>query len=277
MNLFSSKLYDSFQAKKVIKVITGIDQTDISQIVSIIKAAELSGSTYVDVVANPKVVKLVKSVSSLPVCVSSIDLIELYNCVVAGADLIEIGNFDCCYKKGIYLTSRQILQLTQELKCLLSNIDLCVTIPYYLSISDQVTLAQDLEFLGVNIIQTESIFIKNKLQVLNFNDSNTFSSAYPSYLSLLSTYCISRYVDIPIITSSSMNTLTSSIALLFGASGVGVGSIIRNQNNLLEMSRYLKILRSSMNLIADQQFINSNAFYCSNRVIYTDIIKNLLV
>nr|YP_009944550.1 hypothetical protein [Osmundea sinicola]QFR99844.1 hypothetical protein [Osmundea sinicola] len=277
MNLFSSELHSSFQAKKAIKVITGIDRTDISKIIDITKAAELSGCTYVDVVANPKVVKLVKSVSSLPICVSSIDPIELYNCVVAGANLIEIGNFDFCYKQGIYLTSVNILQLTRELKYLMNNIDLCVTIPYYLSISEQVKLAQELEFLGVSIIQTESMFIKNKLQFINCNNSNTFSSAYPSYSSLLSTYFISKYVDIPIITSSSLNTITSSMALLFGASGIGVGSIIRNQNNLMEMYQYLKSLRISINLIADQQFNNLHFLHYSSSRLYPDTIKNLLI
>lgn len=277
MNLFSSELHDSFQAKKAIKVITGIHRTNISQIISIIKAAELSGGTYIDLVANPKIVTITKSVSSLPICVSSIDPIELYNCAVAGADLIEIGNFDFCYKKGIYLTARQILQLTQELKCLINKIDLCVTIPYYLSIGEQVKLAQDLEFLGVNIIQTESIFIKNKLQLLNCNRSNTFFSAYPSYLSLLSTYFISTYVDIPIITSSSINTLTSSIALLFGASGIGVGSIIRNQNDLLQMSKYLKLLRHSVNLIADHQLIDAKISYYFNSVMNPGKIRNSLI
>nr|YP_010951485.1 Ycf23 [Laurencia catarinensis]WMP12424.1 Ycf23 [Laurencia catarinensis] len=273
MNLSNVKLYSAFKSKEVIKIITGIDNVNISQIVSMAKAAELSGATYLDVAANPKIVKLLKSFSSLPVCVSSISPIDLYNCVVAGADVIEIGNFDVFYSRGVYINCNQVLQLVKEVKRLLGNTTLCVTIPYHISIKNQIHLAQALEFLGVNIIQTESTVIKNKLHILDLHDNNITNSFLPSHSSLLSTYFISTNVQIPVITSSSINALSSSISLLFGASGIGVGSVIRNQSDLSQMSNYVKLLRKSMSLNLDQKPIILNQLLSSNNLFLSDLIK----
>nr|ARW60153.1 hypothetical protein [Laurencieae sp.] len=275
MNLFSTKLYSCFQSKRVIKVITGMDNTSISKIINIAKVAELSGGSYLDIVANPKLVKLLKSYSSIPICVSSISPIDLYNCAVAGADLIEVGNFDSCYKKGIYMSSCEISQLCRELRSLMDNIDLCVTIPYYLPLSEQIKLAQDLEFMGVNIIQTEAFFIKNKLHRLNLNHSHIFQSTSLSYLSLLSTYFISEHVRIPVITSSSINAFSSPMALLCGASGVGVGSVVQNQYDLLQMSNYVKALRYSINSLTHEQSLNLNYQFFASSSLNFNIISNL--
>nr|ARW68658.1 hypothetical protein [Palisada sp.] len=275
MNLLNTHLSDCFKAKKVVKVITGIDNVNISQIVSMVKAAELSGATYIDVVANPKIVKLLKTISSMPICVSSISPIDLYNCVVSGADLVEIGNFDAFYKKGIYISSNQILQLVKEIKLLVNSIDICVTIPYHLSIGEQIKLAQALEFMGISFIQTESMFIKNKVHMLKLYDNDIVHSIHPSYSSLLSTYFISMNVQIPILTSSSINTISSALALSFGASGIGVSSIIRNKNDLPQMSYYVKLLYDSVNFMVDQQPLSLDCpIYCKN-LLHSDIIKGL--
>nr|YP_009391599.1 hypothetical protein [Laurenciella marilzae]ARW59743.1 hypothetical protein [Laurenciella marilzae] len=272
MNLFNTKLHDSFQSREVIKVITGIDNVDISQIVTIAKSAELSGATYLDVVANPKVVKLLKSTSALPVCVSSVSTLDLYNCFVAGADLIEIGNFDACYTRGIYFSPDQILSLVKEVKSLVDTIDLCVTIPYHLSLNDQIRLAQSLEFIGVNIIQTEAIFIKNKPFNSQVLGSNIFNLVYPSYSSLLSTYFISTSVQIPVITSSRINTFSGTVALLLGASGIGVGSTIKNQDDLSQMSDYIKLLRDSINFVVDEQSLVLNHMLHSSILLSSNTI-----
>jgi len=247
MNLFCTQLREPFKSKKVIKLITGINNLNISNIINLSKAAQLSNVTYLDVVADTKVVTLLKSYSSLPICVSSISPIDLYNSVVAGADLIEVGNFDFCYKQGIYLTPSQILEIVKQSKFLIGNIDICVTIPYYLSLDEQIRLSQDLEFLGVNILQTESVFTNNKFDVSCRSTYSVLNKVYPSFTSLLSTHIISNYVQLPIIASSSMNNLSTSMALSLGASGVGIGSVISKQHNILNMSRYLKTMHSLIN------------------------------
>ena len=99
MNLrFTSKKYEkNLFNKKSVKVITGIDNFKIIDIIKKIQAADLAGATYIDIAAHPLIVSIAKSITNLPVCVSSIDPIALYNCVLAGSDIVEVGNFDIFY------------------------------------------------------------------------------------------------------------------------------------------------------------------------------------
>nr|ARW63680.1 hypothetical protein [Chondria sp. (in: red algae)] len=274
MNLFCTELYKYFQSRKVVKLITGIDNLSVSNILSMAKAAELSGVTYLDVVANTKVVRLLKSISYLPICVSSISPIELYNCVIAGADLVEIGNFDFCYKQGIYLTSSEILNLAKEVRFLVGDIDICVTIPYYMSFQEQINLAQDLEFLGINILQTESVFTKNKSAASSLFNNNIFNYLYPSCSSLLSTYIISSQVQLPVIASSSINHLSSNLALSLGASGVGISSIVKQQGDILQIVKYLK---SFSHLVNSTDFKTFSKFSHGSMDLFYHVIDSEIV
>nr|YP_010618652.1 hypothetical protein PN024_pgp143 [Rhodomelopsis africana]WAX02665.1 hypothetical protein [Rhodomelopsis africana] len=252
MNLSNIKLHNSFQSKNVIKVITGIQNTNIYQIAQIAKAASLANASYLDVSANTKVVRFLKSFSSLPLCISSIDPIDIYNCILAGADLIEVGNYDTFYDKGIYITSDQLIELVKEIKYLVGDVDLCVTIPYHFNLNEQIRLAQFLEYLGVNILQTEGLFTNNLPKKLS-ELTNSLSS------SLLSTYFVSKYVNIPVITSSGMTSMFASTAINFGASGIGLGSAIKNNCNIIDITNYINEVKSCMftnnvNLCQDENY-----------------------
>nr|YP_009399877.1 hypothetical protein [Tolypiocladia glomerulata]ARW69696.1 hypothetical protein [Tolypiocladia glomerulata] len=258
MNLYNHKLQQSFELKSVIKVISGIDNTNVSEVIKIAKAVSLSKATYIDIAANPHLVKKVKSCSNLPVCISSVNIIDIYNCVLAGADLVELGNYDFFYAKGNYVNAKQILTLVKILKRLVGRIDLCVTVPYYLSLIDQVILAKDLELLGVNIIQSEGVclskkFVKNYQKTLgpNLDQSNI---AFVS--SLLSTYFISHFVDIPIISASGCRSITSKISTQYGASGIGIGSAIRKQKNIIDMVKYINQTYDSLSLYSENKSSN---------------------
>nr|YP_010851178.1 hypothetical protein Ycf23 [Aphanocladia delicatula]WGH14147.1 hypothetical protein Ycf23 [Aphanocladia delicatula] len=241
MHLSNLILYNSFESKKVIKVIAGIQNTNLYQIAQIASAANLANASYLDISANVKIVKFLKSFSSLPLCISSIDPIDIYNCISAGADLVEIGNYDIFYNNGIYINSCQLIQLVKEIKYLIGSIDICVTIPYHLNLSEQITLAQNLEDLGVNILQTEGLFI-NSLSKKKPRLTNSLSS------SLISTYFLSNYVDIPVITSSEVTSFSASIAMQYGASGVGIGSAIKNNSSVIHMINYINEVKYSIHI-----------------------------
>nr|YP_009654327.1 hypothetical protein [Pleurostichidium falkenbergii]QCH39614.1 hypothetical protein [Pleurostichidium falkenbergii] len=241
MNLSNIQLSNSFKSKTVVKVITGINNTNSCQILKIAKAANLANATYLDVVANPRIIKLLKICSSLPLCVSSIDPMDIYNSVVAGADLIEIGNYDVLYRHGIYITSTELKILIKEIKLLVGNIDICVTIPYHLDLVEQINLAQDLQNLRVNILQTEGFFIKNALK--NLSSLTDSLSA-----SLLSTYCISNNVDIPLIASSKVTSIFAPMAIYFGASGVGIGSTVSEKSSVIDMVNYINEVKNSISI-----------------------------
>lgn len=250
MKLFNDKLEKAFKSKSALKVIAGIENTNISQIVKIVEAAKLADATYLDISANTKLVRLLKSLSDLPICVSSIDPIDLYNCVVSGADIVEIGNYDFFYQKGIYITVDELVYLFKEVKSLIPDTDICVTIPYYLDCEEQIQLTKKLDFLGVNIIQTEGMsnirYVKSNLGICSKSLLYSLNSFVPS---LLSTYIISNITEVPVLSSSGFKNINSSISKFYGASGVGISSSFQKQKTVNYMTQYIaqtvEALRSS--------------------------------
>nr|QCI08860.1 hypothetical protein [Wrangelia sp.] len=250
----NTNLYDSFINRKVIKVICGLQNTNISNIIQVVKAAELAGATYIDIVANTKIVSIIKSLTYLPICVSSINPIDLYNCSLMGAQIVELGNFDIFYDKNIQFSQEYILDLAYETRSLIPNKDICVTIPHTLNLYEQVTLARSLENIGINMIQTEGYMSKINIQSdfkkyinMKSNFDMVSQATYYSAATLSSTLVIANSVDIPVITASSLNDLSSVIAFNYGASGIGIGSCINSMNNIYDMSDLLSEIKYSIN------------------------------
>ncbi len=247
MNLSNTQLNNAFKSKRVIKIIAGINNINISEVATIASAAQLAGANYLDIAANVSLVKFLKSFSSLPLCISSIDPIEIYNCVSCGVNLVEVGNYDVFYQNNIYITSTQLLDLIKEIKLLIGNYDMCVTIPYHMNLYEQIDLSKRLEYLGVNILQTEGLTLNQ------VSTKRSFSSHLST--SLLSTYAISQSVDIPIITSSGITSMFTNMPFYYGASGLGLSSAIKRRNGLMDMVNYINEIKYSMlnNLSVDSE------------------------
>jgi len=262
MQLFHKTLNDMFTKKKVIKIISGIDNTNFNAILKYIKTCETSNATYIDIIANPKIVSLVKNITNLPICVSSISVKALYDCVKAGADIIEIGNFDSFYNEGIVLSASQILEIAKQARTLFPCIDICVTIPYTLKLEQQVILALQLEKIGINIIQTEGKLIQSNHDINN-GDKNLYNSICYASLALSSVYYLSQSINIPIIASSSVNSVNAPLALAYGASGIGIKSAISNLSSIKQMSSYINEIVCSFDINRivnsyEQQVTNSH-------------------
>ena len=273
MNLFNTKLSRAFSVKQVIKVIAGLDNTNIQSIIKLANLAELAGCTYIDIIANPKIVSIVKALVNIPVCVSSISPIELYNCVQAGADFVELGNFDIFYKKNINFTSQTILDLALETRDLIRNRDICVTVPHHLNLLDQMILAQNLEIIGINIIQTEGC--TNKESITQYTLDKLLISTNLAASTLSSTYAISKSVNIPVITSSNMNVLSSPMALFYGASGIGIGSFFKNKNDTMERLLYAQEIVASL---CKQNQIHTNKLNLGNNyIMYANNYHNFMI
>jgi len=260
MNLFNKELILPFKQKKVIKIISGLNNLNVKNIIRIAKAAEMSNASYIDIVANTKMTVLLKRFTSIPICVSSINPIELYNCVLAGANLVEIGNFDSFYKKNIFFSTNQILCLAKETRSLLKYTDICVTIPHNLNLYEQKYLAKQLESIGINILQTEAPKYYN---INNFNMNQkckydkVFGSIQKAAFSLYLTYILSNTVDIPVITASNLDSISSLVAISCGASGVGIGSSIKNYKNIYNMSKYIDEIYYSLDKYQDNKNITN--------------------
>jgi len=223
--LFNKKLDNIFKNKQVVKIISGIDNLNVNNILHYIRACEIGKATYIDIAANPKIVHFIKQLTDLPVCVSSIDIKSLYDSVLAGADLVEVGNFDIFYNQGIILSSQQILNISRQLRLLLPSIDICVTIPHTFTLNQQIELALQLEYIGINIIQTEGNSSKLTYSSLiqhNQLKTHLFHSILQTSAALSSVYVLANAVQIPVIAASGINCLTGPIAFAYGASGIGI-------------------------------------------------------
>ncbi|KAM7505939.1 hypothetical protein LguiB_004843 [Lonicera macranthoides] len=227
-----------FHERRALKIISGLQNLDRDNVASVVTAADKGGATHVDIACDPDLVKLATSLTTLPICVSSVDPSAFAAAVEAGALMVEIGNYDSFYEMGIVFTSEQILSLTKETKRILPLVALSVTVPHTLSLPDQVKLAEELEQEGVDVIQTEG----------GKCSSPSKAGASPT---LAAAYSISRAVKIPVMCSSGLSAVTAPMAITAGAAGVGVGSAINKLNNVVAMIAEVRSIADSLQVSSD--------------------------
>lgn len=222
-------LQQAFEQRKALKVISGLNNFDVANVTAVVKAAEVGGATFVDIAADPILVNHVRRTISLPICVSAVDPQLFLKVVEAGADLIEIGNFDSFYAQGRRFEAQEVLALTQQTRALLPEITLSVTVPHILPLDEQVDLAQALVAAGADLIQTEG---GTSSQPTHPGTLGLIEKAAPT---LAAAYSISRAVSVPVMCASGLSDVTVPMAIAAGASGVGVGSAINQLNDPIAM------------------------------------------
>ncbi|KAI9199084.1 hypothetical protein LWI28_027145 [Acer negundo] len=239
-----------FRQRTALKIISGLLNFDKDNVASVVTAADKGGATHVDIACDPELVKLAVSLTSLPVCVSSVDPASFSAAVDAGALMVEIGNYDSFYEMGRVFSPDEILNLTKETKRILPSVTLSVTVPHTLSLPDQVKLAEQLEQEGVDIIQTEGGKCSNpsKSGVLGLIEKAT-----PT---LAAAYSISRAVKIPVMCASGISVVTAPMAITAGAAGVGVGSAINKLNDVVAMIAEVRSIADSLNMSANRQNVS---------------------
>jgi len=234
------KLAQALTQKNALKVISGLNNFDQPQVTAVVKAAEAGGATFVDIAAQPDLVSAIRQLTTLPICVSAVDPKLFVSAVNAGADLIEIGNFDSFYSQGRKFEAPEVLELTQRTRALLPKITLSVTVPHILALAEQVQLAEQLVQAGADIIQTEG---GTSIQPLNPGVRGLIEKAAPT---LAAAYSISRAVDIPVLCASGLSDVTVPMAIAAGASGVGVGSAINQLDSEVAMVAAVRSLVSAL-------------------------------
>ena len=239
--MMSRQLQQALNQKQALKVISGLNNFDTTQVLAVARAAQAGGATFVDIAASPELVRQVRGVIDLPICVSAVEP-ELFEAVVAaGADLIEIGNFDSFYAQGRRFEAAEVLELTQKTRALLPQITLSVTVPHILPLDEQVSLAQALVAAGADIIQTEG---GTSSQPLHAGVLGLIEKAAPT---LAAAYSISRAVSVPVLCASGLSSVTVPLAIAAGASGVGVGTAI---NQLQDPVAMVAAVRSLVEALA---------------------------
>lgn len=217
--------------KRAVKIIAGIDNFDAESVKKVVMAADKAGASAVDICANPDIISMVRSMTDMPVFVSSVVPEELVHAVALGADAIELGNFDALYKKGISFNSSQVLNLVKRTIELLDGEEVffSVTIPGELEIGEQISLARELETMGIDLIQTEGHFS-------NENPSNGARGLVErAELTLSNTIELSRNIELPIMTATGINPTTASLAFASGASAIGCGSCVNKLDSEISM------------------------------------------
>ena len=219
------------EAKKAVKIIAGIDNFDMDRVRNVVIAADKAGASAVDVAAKEEIIKMAKETTSLPIFVSSIVPQDLAMAVKAGADAIEVGNFDALYKKGMRMSAEEILDIVKETLALIgnSNVFVCVTVPGHIDISSQIALAKELESLNIDLIQTEGA------ATVHTTAEGARALLETAQVSIANTIELVRNVDIPVMTASGLTTTTVPMAIAAGASAVGVGSCVNKLNSEIEM------------------------------------------
>ena len=216
--------------KRAVKIIAGLDNFDVASVKKAVKSASNSGASAIDICANPDIIAMARSMTELPLFVSSVEPQELAHAVALGADAVELGNFDALYKKGQTFTASQVLSLARRTRELVGDdVFFCVTIPGELEISEQIDLARDLENLGVDLIQTEGHFS-------NEAPSNGVRGLVErAELTISNTIELVRNVEMPIMTATGINPTTAPFAFAAGASAIGCGSCINKLSSDLAM------------------------------------------
>ena len=226
-----TNLMRSIEKKSMVKIIAGIDNFDIENVKKVICAADMAGATAVDIAANKDIIALAKELTDIAIFVSSINPEELEMAVNMGVDAIEIGNYDALYKKGLRITAQDVLDITQKTRNLVGDdVFLSVTIPGHIDISEQIQLAQQLESMGVNMIQSEGA------SVANVQNTGARGLLEKANVSISNTIELTRNIDIPVMTASGITSTTAPMAFAAGASGIGVGSCVNKLSSTIEMA-----------------------------------------
>lgn len=239
-----TKLQAAFDQNRALKVISGLTNFDPERVAATVRAADQGGATFVDIAADPELVTLARQLTDLPICVSAVEAEKFVPAVSAGADLIEIGNFDAFYAQGIRFEADEVLELTRQTRALLPYITLSVTVPHILPLDQQAQLAEELVQAGADFIQTEG---GTSSQPAHAGSLGLIEKAAPT---LAAAYEISRAVDVPVLCASGLSSITAPMAIATGAAGIGVGSAINQLNSEVAMIAAVRSLVEAMGTVS---------------------------
>lgn len=248
MNARINALKSALEARNAVKVIAGIANLDLDNVLQVVRSAEAAGAVAVDVAAHPEIVKAAKEATQAAVFASSVNPAALAAAVAAGADVAELGNFDALYDQGLFLSADEVLELAQQTVSLVQGQALVsITIPGHLTVESQVRLAAQLEVLGVDIIQTEGAS-----RVLAAEPTvKSLSQAEKEAITLRNTCALVKATRLPIMTASGITADNVAVAFEAGAAAVGVGSFVNKAHTEAEMvERCQAVMAASLHQIS---------------------------
>ena len=238
-----AKLQNAFAQGHALKIISGLTNFDRDHVATVVRAADQGGATFIDIAADTDLVEMGKTLTDLPICVSAVRADAFLAPVQAGADLIEIGNFDAFYAQGIRFEAAEVLTLTHQTRTLLPTIPLSVTVPHILTLDEQVHLAEALVAAGADIIQTEG---GSSSQPTHGGTLGLIEKAAPT---LAAAREIARAISVPVLCASGLSDVTAPMAIAAGAAGIGVGSAVNKLDNELAMIAVVRSLAEALQTV----------------------------
>ena len=234
------RLHDAFSDRRALKIISGLMNFDAARVEAVVRAADQGGADFVDIAADPELVRLAKRLTSLPVCVSAVEPDAFVAAVAAGADVLEIGNYDAFYAQGRRFEAPEILELTRQTRSRCPEIMLSVTVPHILALDEQVQLAEALVNAGADVIQTEGGTSSQP------NHPGTLGLVEKAAPTLAAAYEISHAVSVPVMCASGLSSVTAPMAIAAGAAGIGVGSAVNQLNSEIAMVAVVRSLAEAV-------------------------------
>ena len=235
-------LQSSLKQRSTLKVIAGLMNFDAASVERVARAAGHGGADLIDVACDAELVKLaIEASGGVPVCVSSVEPEQFPAAVAAGAEMVEIGNYDAFYPQGRVFGADEVLELTRRTRALLPEVVLSATVPHVLPMDQQEQLAVDLVAAGADLIQTEG---GTSAKPFSAGSLGLIEKAAPT---LAAAHSISRAVDVPVLCASGLSAVTLPMAIAAGATGVGVGSAVNRLNDELAMLAVVRGLREALN------------------------------
>ncbi|MCY3536507.1 MAG: DUF561 domain-containing protein [Synechococcus sp. SB0673_bin_10] len=235
-----ARLTNWLAARQGLKIIAGLQTFAPERVRPVCNAAVAGGADLVDIAADPQLVRLARSCGVTTVCVSAVEPERFPAVVAAGADLVEIGNFDCFYEQGRDFTGAEVLELTRRSRALLADVPLSVTVPHRLPLSEQQRLAEQLVAAGADLIQTEG---GTSSQPRSAGIQGLIEKAVPT---LAAAHAISRAVRVPVLCASGLSAVTAPMAIAAGAAAVGVGRAVNRLEDPLAMVAVVRSLRQAL-------------------------------
>lgn len=235
--------------KPMLKAIAGIDNFDLDRVLMIARAAQAAGVPALDIAADPELVKAVKKVFNGTLFVSGLEATVLADCVAAGANVVELGNFDALYTQGKFIDATEVLSLSQEFSQAI-NRPLSITIPGHLSLETQCELIQQLAALkNIALVQTEGAVRK-----LAANPETAELSADEKVaISLRNTAVLANASHLPVMAASGFDRNSLAAAVEAGAAAIGVGSAFNRLTTENEMTQVLTEMMTVMETLSIKQ------------------------
>lgn len=242
MNNRKTRVLADLQEKKLVKVIAGINNFDKDRVLKIVKAAESMNASCVDISSREDIVTEARELAAnTALMVSSVKVEELERAIELGADMVELGNFEALHDEGLFYTAEEVLAMATEIMSIKADALVSITVPGHLSVKDQVMLAEKLEELGVDMIQTEGA------SLVSTDKAAALGQIEKARLTLANTMELSKVLSkTAIITASGISPDTAKLAIAAGANGIGVGKYVNRLESELEMMAAITALKEKL-------------------------------